>query len=144
MTPNASQLSTLFDFKIIFKPSTDYVRLSVCLHVYVFIVACLLALKFITLVFIVLFLCCSMTYIIYNPVPQSAYLTLSYQVKKWILLDKNNQESVFDNLTICVDGGFFMLLKLTNANQYKLIVIFYDQLSKLQSRNLHLQEQLKN
>ncbi len=58
--------------------------------------------------------------------------------KEWILQLHYGRQEQYAQVSILIDNILFQLIQFTNANQKKLIVLFYDQVPKNQLRLLYL------
>ena len=79
--------------------------------------------------------------ITFSPMPHFGLETIAFQRDKWILGFQDKIES-YDKIQIIADSGFFLLIHFSNAQSRtsRSLVIFCDQLSKFELRNLNILE----
>ena len=131
-------LSPLFNLRIQFEASRDYVKLSVILTVFAVAALAYVHYTLIDLTIAVLALGYSLIQIIRCERPHPSIDTLSFQQGHWLLTTRDEHETRYSNLHICVDTGLFMLLKLSDINDHKHLILFYDQIPKEVRRMLHV------
>ena len=66
------------------------------------------------------------------------YSKLTYHNKYWLLHGRYGENTQYERMRICFDGGFFMLLHLSSDALEKKILLFKDQLNTSQIRMLHV------
>lgn len=128
----------LSDVIITLKSSNDFLKCIVILHLAagILLLQSSLPLLWICLLFIPLLL--SMFYSKKNNQSPSGYRQLSYQQTYWLLEHHDGHQLRINRVHINFDGGFFLLLLLTNENTKKRIVLFNDQLTNKQHRELRI------
>jgi len=77
------------------------------------------------------------------PFPTLPYLQLTHFMDEWSLVDRHQKKQFFDYHRIILDAGFFILLELTGDSPRKVLVIFFDQLTHAEHRQLRLMERLQ-
>ena len=88
---------------------------------------------------IILCLIYNFWFVLRNPFPEKKYISLSFNKNQWKLLQNNAQELSYERVNIRVDTGFFMLLVFSGEGvRKKSLVVFYDQLTRLQLRLLRI------
>jgi len=70
--------------------------------------------------------------------PCSSIKELNFGNNKWTIIDQKNRCQSFDSAQILIHNHLFQLVKLTNQNKRKLLILFNDQLPTQQLRFLHL------
>lgn len=70
--------------------------------------------------------------------PHPELYEMKHSGKEWSLITQNGEESLYDTVTILIHNPLFQLIRLSQLNKNKLIILFNDQLSKQQLRLLHL------
>lgn len=129
-------MSQLFEPHIQLKPSSDYRRLG-----FLFIALTIGELFYasppgVMLAIIVILLGLSGYHLLQSSYPHPNWQCLFRQHEHWVIQDINGQLLTYNKMRICVDTGFFLLIKLTGIKGSKLIVIFYDQLDRRDLRTL--------
>ncbi len=66
------------------------------------------------------------------------YKQLIYRTKQWILYDAEGVNTEFEEAYISFDAGLFFLLTLISEGKSKKLVLFNDQLSSSQYRQLNI------
>ena len=128
----------LFDVTITFSRSRDFLKCVTFAH----IAASTLLLQsniplFISIVGIIL-LIFSYLHTRHIHSPQPDFISLKRQSGFWIMTDYQGKETKYDNAQIQFDGGLFFLLRLTNNEQKKTLVLFHDQITQDQHRRLQI------
>lgn len=136
-------MSTLSNLLIDLKKSSDYVRFSAVLHglacvaLYLshdgFKVCC--AAFFVSL--------WSMKRILRSPKPCPDVYALLYTRNTWMMILTGGECKTYQHLHICLDAGFFTLLRLSLPNSKKYLVIFHDQLSQEALKMLYVLANIK-
>ena len=70
--------------------------------------------------------------------PHPEFNELRFQGKQWHLTFNSGKEHLFDTLSVLIHNPLFQLIRLSQPNKNKLIILFNDQLSSHQLRLLHL------
>lgn len=125
-----------FDVKIVFNPSRDFSRCVMFSHI---AAGALLLQSHPPLPLIgvgLLLLMASFFYSHHLPSPHPQYKSLDRQATGWTLEDQQGQKERYESVHIALDGGFFLLLRLTHSNVTKTLILFYDQITLDQRRRL--------
>lgn len=129
-------MSQLFDLHIQLRPSTDYRRLGFLLIALTVLGQFYASPPWWLLICIVMALSLSAWHLVKSSYPHPDWRCLFRQHEQWILKDLNGQQLTYDKMDICLDTGFFILIKLTGVQHSKMMVIFYDQLPRSDLRKL--------
>src|SRR5690242_3100008 len=70
--------------------------------------------------------------------PYLSLSQISLQAKKWILLEKNGDETSFENMRVLMEVGVFFLIEFAGPNAKTLRLVFFDQLSQDDYRMIKL------
>lgn len=92
---------------------------------------------------VVLFLLQQMLRIIYDPRPYPHYSMLSYTKSGWLLHENNKEPKSYEKARIVIEAGLFFLLELTEDNQRKYLVVFFDQINVESYRLLNIMQKIK-
>ena len=76
--------------------------------------------------------------ILKNKKPYPNLDSILYCQKKWLCRQVDGNAVQYDRLQIRVDAGFFMLICLSNENNRKNLVIFYDQITNDERRRIFI------
>ncbi|WP_058534989.1 hypothetical protein [Legionella saoudiensis] len=63
---------------------------------------------------------------------------IQFRTNKWILVLSNNQSQEYQHAQVLVHNVLFQLIQFTHIKQKKYVVLFIDQISENQLRQLHL------
>lgn len=126
----------LSDLTITFKQSKDYLRLVIFIHLLVIIVLLHSAFSWPVIAGLLMSLSLPMMQMIRHRNPLSAYISLSYHARYWLLHCANGNDIKYETMDIHFDAGIFILLTLSSGSQLKTLVIFKDQLTRSQHRLL--------
>lgn len=129
---------TISDFTITFNKSSYYVRLALLLHLFAGIVVLKSSLPIFIVVMMLLVLANAMMRILRSDSHLPLYSKLTYHTNYWLLHGRYGENTQYETMRICFDGGFFMLLHLSNESSEKKILLFKDQLNTNQIRMLHV------
>ena len=129
---------TISDFTITFNKSRYYVRLALLLHLFAGIVVLNSSLPIVIVILMLLVLANALMRILRGVSHLPLYSKLTYHSKYWLLHGRYGENIQYDQMRICFDGGFFMLLHLSSDTMQKKIVLFKDQLNLTQIRMLHV------
>ncbi len=77
-----------------------------------------------------------------NPTPQPRYLHLDYLNKKWFLILKDGRTQLFTKHRVLLDAGLFFIVRLSSEESYKIVVVFFDQISPDHYRVLRILEKI--
>lgn len=80
--------------------------------------------------------------IIFNQSQFIPFKKLIFQSGKWLLLDKHGQDFIYEKHRVILEAGIFFLLELSNDDEQKTIVIFFDQIAADDYRSLKLIEKV--
>ena len=127
---------TLSEFTITFKPSKDYLRGALVLHVLAIIVVLRSALPFLWMSIFIIIIICFFLNILRCKVPMPSCYQLSHHCGYWFLYESNGSVKKYEQMSFGFDGGIFLVLKLTGIQFKKNLVIFYDQMRPEQYREL--------
>lgn len=128
----------LSDFVITFKPSNDYLKLALLIHLFTIIVLLKSAFPVLLIMLTLFLLLVCLIRIIRAPMPLPAYSRLAYQAGYWVLRANSGRSHKFERVTVRFDGGLFILLTLTGYGPSKNLVIFNDQMTNKQHRILRV------
>lgn len=67
--------------------------------------------------------------IVYSSSPYPVPVQLVAAQEKWVLTLKNQQPEIYDHYKIMLDAGLFFLLRLSSAQQTRVLTVFFDQIS---------------
>jgi len=115
-----------------FGHSRDYLKLTYALHLFAIAVLWNSSLSFAILCLMMSIVLVSITYIVRHPSPVQTYNKLVYKGHQWLLFDITDVVHRYDEAQVQLDAGIFFLLRLSNAQTYKILVIFHDQISQSQ------------
>lgn len=124
--------------------SKDYLRAAILLHVIAFVILVRSDLPIIVIVPLASLLIPCLINIIYHKVPLPTYCKLTYQSGHWWLQDKQGHEKKYIKANITFHGGFYILLRLKGESIKKELIIFKDQLTNEQYRQLELMRFFSN
>lgn len=126
----------LFDFTIVFNPSRDFSRCITFAHLSagaLLLQSCVQPL-FLVIGILLLLISHQHTRQLRSPYPN--YNKLVRCAQFWLLECDQGHSERYDAMHICFDGGFFLLLRLTNETHKKNLVLFNDQITQDQHRQL--------
>ena len=113
--------------------------MSFLLHLYTMIVMLYVSLPLLQIAIFSIVLILNFLSIMHHCRPHTHYKCLDYKSNSWFLTAHNGNSVSYEKVIILVDTSFLMLVKLVDkSSKNKLLVVFYDQLTKSQSRFLHL------
>jgi hypothetical protein len=123
-------LSNLFERRIELRPSKDYLRVILLLHVTsIYLIAQSAFFISLHVVLIVLLMACMFDALRCRE-SLLPYRQLSYQPSgQWQLQANNGSLLNYEHLSLCFDGRFFLLFSLKTQKYSKKIVIFNDQVT---------------
>ncbi|WP_347572688.1 protein YgfX [Legionella sp.] len=131
-------MSHLSEINIKLGPSEIYFRLvlvvsflTTCL---IFYSALYLAVKLILLGFILIVLRLDWL----NKKPMNGIKEIQFRTNKWILILNNNESQDYQEAQVLLHNVLFQLIQFTHLKQKKYVVLFIDQISENQFRQLHL------
>jgi len=129
-------LLTLFNFNIAFNPSKDFSRCVLLAHITSGVLLLLSSLHplLITVSLVLLVVSQQSNHHVAGPHPQ--YKILSCNKQFWVLEYQDSRQIKYNSVHINFDGGFFLLLLLTEKNAKKRILLFNDQITSDQHRQL--------
>lgn len=135
-------MSDLFNCTLHFKPSRDYLKLTAVLSL---MSGCMLWLSGLAIGIqiagsFVLVFCLYRQW--QNPCPQSDCKQLDLRAGKGILITSDNQQQVFTQHRVLMDTGLFFLLELSQEDVRRVLLIFFDQLTGDQWRQLNRLEKI--
>lgn len=70
--------------------------------------------------------------------PHSELSEIKRKGDEWLLISAVGQEKIYERLIILIHNPLFQLLRFSQSNKNKILILFNDQLSKDQLRLLHL------
>lgn len=79
---------------------------------------------------------------VFNPNPNTPFNQLKLEQGIWHLRHKNNRVFTYNKIRILLEMPLFFLLELRQGKHYKVLVIFFDQVSHDDYRQLKLIERL--
>ena len=126
----------LFDVNIVFNPSRDFLRCITFAHLAAgaLLLQSHLHLLLIVVGILLLILSHRSTRRLRSPHPQ--YKSLTRHARFWILDYSQDHQERYDTVHTHFDGGFFLLLRLTNTIGKKTLILFNDQITLDQHRRL--------
>lgn len=63
---------------------------------------------------------------------------IQFRTNKWILILNNNESQDYQEAQVLLHNVLFQLIQFTHLKQKKYVVLFIDQISENQFRQLHL------
>ena len=73
-----------------------------------------------------------------NKKPRNGIKEIQFRSSKWILVLNNDESQEYQEAQILLHNVLFQLIQFTYLNQKKHVVLFIDQISENQFRQLHL------
>ncbi len=126
------------NFTITLGKSKYYLRLACLLHVFAGVVLYNSSIPVFCQICLSMVLAVSLIRIARSRLPMAAYNQISRRSNYWLLHGVDEQDIRYEQAQISFDAGLFFLLKLTNNNRLKTLVIFIDQLSSSEYRALNV------
>lgn len=130
-------MSDLFNCILHFKPSRDYLKLTGLISL---ISGCMLWLSGLP-IWIQIGGSFMLVFCLYrqwqNPCPQSDCKQLDLRAGSCVLIRSDNQQQVFTQHRVLMDTGLFFLLELSKEDARRVLLIFFDQLTGDQWRQLN-------
>ena len=130
-------------YRISLGKSSYYAQIALLIHACAFLVLAnsswIFACKLIALIFLLQ----QMWQILHNPRPYPRYSMLSYNKSGWLLHENNKEPKSYENARIVIEAGLFFLFELSQNNQRKYLVIFFDQINEECYRLLNIIQKIK-
>ena len=126
----------LYDFTIIFKRSSDYLKCLVATHTIAVLVLLHTSLPAMIDLPLIILLAISLYKGQNTPIPQRQFTQLTYQRHTWLIHTRTGIAHPLKKVHITLDGGFFLVLRLETETQNMRLILFKDQLSETQLRSL--------
>jgi len=136
-------LLPISDFTITLRPSNDYLRCVVFLHVMTAIVILRSALPVVVMGVFLLLLILLLVVLAQNRRPLSRYCKLTYHPGYWLLHEVNGRSLRYEEATLLFNGGIFTLFTLSGKGTQKILTLFNDQMCQEQQRVLTFMVQHK-
>ncbi|WP_423202171.1 protein YgfX [Legionella rowbothamii] len=131
-------MSHLSEINIKLGPSEIYFRLVVVISLLttglIFYSALYLAVKLILLGFLLAVL----RFDWLNKKPRNGIKEIRFRTSKWILVFNNNKSQDYQEAQVLLHNVLFQLIQFTHLTQKKYVILFIDQISESQFRQLHL------
>lgn len=130
--------------------STHFIRLTLVLHSFAIFMVWCTSLTIYLKASIAFYLAYRLYDILFKP-KVAQYLPfekIDFQAKKWIVHNKEGSALVYDKIAVILEAGVFFLLELSNTQDSsnritrKVVMIFFDQITKEDYRILRLLEKI--
>lgn len=73
-----------------------------------------------------------------NKKPRNGIKEIQFRTNKWILLLNNDESQDYQEAQVLLHNVLFQLIQFTDLTQKKHVILFIDQISENQFRQLHL------
>lgn len=126
----------LFDLTITVHRSSDFRRLGLIATAFSCFVLCYSDAPIILVALLVSALLCSLWSMMKTSRPHPLLSTIGYHRGQWVLGYSDGSRGVYKSIRVCVNTGFFGVFRFEGERYSRVIVLFYDQLSREERRQI--------